>query len=51
MSQDHLIQLKNKDTKEVYWTRKNKKKVERKIELKKYSKKLKKRVIFKESKK
>lgn len=51
MSQDKLIQLKNKETGEVYWTTKNKKKVERKIELKKYSKKLRKRVTFKESKK
>ena len=51
MSQDQLIKLVNKDTKEVYWTRKNKKLVERKIELKKYSSKLKKRVIFKEAKK
>jgi len=51
MSQDNLIRLVNKDTKEVYWTHKNKRKVERKIELKKYSKKLRKRVIFKEAKK
>lgn len=51
MSQDQLIKLSNKETGEVYWTRKNKKKVERKIELKKYSKKLRKRVTFKESKK
>ncbi len=51
MSQDRLIQIKNKESGEVYWTRKNKKKVERKIELKKYSKKLRKRVSFKESKK
>ncbi|MDO8260741.1 MAG: 50S ribosomal protein L33 [Candidatus Magasanikbacteria bacterium] len=51
MSQDRLIQLKNKESKEVYWTSKNKKKVERKIELKKYSKKLRKRVVFKEAKK
>ena len=51
MSQDRLIQIKNKESGEVYWTRKNKKKVERKIELKKYSKKLRKRVTFKESKK
>lgn len=51
MSQDRLIQLKNKSTGEVYWTSKNKKKVERKIELKKYSKKLRKRVAFKEAKK
>lgn len=51
MSQDQLIQLKNKETGEVYWTRKNRKKVERKIELKKFSKALRKHVTFKESKK
>lgn len=51
MSQDMLIKLANKETGEVYWTRKNKKKVERKIELKKYSAKLRKHVTFKESKK
>jgi len=51
MSQDQLIKLVNKDTKEVYWTRKNKKLVTRKIELQKYSSKLRKRVAFKESKK
>lgn len=51
MSQDQLIQLKNKETGETYWTRKNRKKVERKIELKKYSAKLRKHVVFKEAKK
>lgn len=51
MSQDQLIILKHKDTGEVYWTRKHKKKVTRKIELKKYSPKLRKHVIFKEVKK
>ncbi len=51
MSQDNLIQIKNKETGESYWTRKNKKLVTRKIELKKYSKKLKKHVVFKEAKK
>jgi large subunit ribosomal protein L33 len=51
MSQDQLIQLRNKETGEVYFTRKNRKKVERKIELKKYSAKLRKHVTFKESKK
>ena len=49
--QNQLIQIKNKTTGEVYWTRKNKKLVEGKIELKKYSKKLRKRVTFKEAKK
>jgi ribosomal protein L33 len=51
MSQVQLIQLKNKETGEIYWSRKNKRKVERKIELKKYSKTLKKHVTFKEAKK
>jgi ribosomal protein L33 len=51
MSQDNLIILKNKSTGEVYHTRKNRKLVERKIELKKYSKKLRKMVVFKEAKK
>jgi len=51
MSQDNLIILKNKSTGEVYYTRKNRKLVERKIELKKYSKKLRKMVVFKEAKK
>ena len=51
MSQDNLIILKHAKTGEVYWTTKNKKLVERKIELKKYSKKLRKHVIFKEAKK
>ena len=50
-TQKNLIKLKNKDTKEVYWTRKNKKLVTKKIELKKYSPKLQKRVVFKEIKK
>lgn len=49
--QNQLIMLKNKSTGEVYWTRKNKKKVERKVEFKKYSAKLRKHVVFKEAKK
>jgi ribosomal protein L33 len=51
MSQDNLILLKHAATGEVYWTRKNRKKVPRKIELKKFSKVLKKHVLFKEAKK
>lgn len=51
MSQIQLIQIKNKETGETYWTRKNKKKVERKIELKKFSKALRKHITFKEAKK
>lgn len=51
MSQNHLLYLRNKETGEVYISRKNKKKVEKKIDLKKYSKKLRKHVTFKEAKK
>lgn len=51
MSQDQLIKLKNAETGEIYFTRKNKKLVERKLEFKKYSKALRKRVVFKEAKK
>ncbi len=43
--------LKHNATGEVYYTRKNRKLVTKKIELKKYSKKLRKHVMFKESKK
>jgi large subunit ribosomal protein L33 len=51
MSQDKLIKLVSKQTGSTYYTRKNKKLVTRKIELKKYDKKLRKRVVFKEAKK
>lgn len=51
MPQPRVIILKNKETGEVYITTKNKRKVERKIELKKYSPKLRKRIVFKEVKK
>jgi large subunit ribosomal protein L33 len=49
--QDKLVIVRNKSTGEVYWTRKNKKGVERKLEFKKYSPKLRKHVVFKEAKK
>lgn len=51
MSQDQLIQLKSKGAGITYWTRKNRKLVTRKIELKKYDPKTRKHVTFKESKK
>lgn len=51
MSQDKLIKLVNKATGTTYMTRKNKKLVTRKIELKKFDKKLRKHVVMKESKK
>jgi ribosomal protein L33 len=51
MSQENLVQLKNKDTGEVYWTRRNKKITDSKLELNKFSKKLKKVITFKQTKK
>lgn len=51
MSQDRLIRLKSTKSSHVVWTRKNKKGVERKIELKKFDPILKQRVLFKEAKK
>ena len=50
-SQKQLIYLQNKETGEIYHTRKNKKLVERNLKYKKYSKKLRKRVEFEEVKK
>jgi large subunit ribosomal protein L33 len=51
MSQDRLIKLRNKETGEIVYTTKNKKLVTAKIKLKKFSKKLRKRVLFEETKK
>lgn len=52
MSQDHLIKLACKDCKRVnYYSRKNKKTVERKIELNKFCKWCKKTTVHKEIKK
>lgn len=51
MSQDRLIKLKSTKSKTVVWTRKNRKKVERKIEFMKFDPVLRKRVVFKEAKK
>ena len=51
MSQDFLIKLRAPETGEVRYTRKNKKKVQRKMEFLKFSKILKKRIVFKEAKK
>ncbi|MBI5138808.1 MAG: 50S ribosomal protein L33 [Candidatus Vogelbacteria bacterium] len=51
MSQDHLIGLKCKGCKRInYYSTKNRKQVERKIELKKFCKWCKKSVIHKECK-
>ena len=51
MAQDKLIKIVNKETGTAYYTKKNKKQVTRKIELKKFDKKLRNRVSFKEAKK
>jgi len=52
MSQDNLVILRNKETGEAYYSKKNKKKLANaKLKLMKFSKKLKKRVEFVESKK
>ena len=51
MSQEKLIKLAHKSTGEVYYTRKNRKNNAEKLELRKYSKKLRKVVVFKEAKK
>ncbi|MDP2594273.1 MAG: 50S ribosomal protein L33 [bacterium] len=54
MSQDRLVRLKSTSSGHVIWTSKkngkNKKGVERKVELSKYDPTLRKRVIFKEAK-
>ena len=44
------IKLKSAESTECYWTTKNKRNVTERLELKKYDKKLKRRVIFKEAK-
>jgi len=51
MSQDRLLRLKSTKSKHVIWTRKNKKSVERKIEITKFDPTLRKRVVYKETKK
>lgn len=52
MAQDNLVKLVNKETGETYWSAKNRKKhAGIKLEQKKYSKKLRKVITFKESKK
>ncbi len=51
MSQPHIIILRSTQSSYVYHTRKNRKQVERKIELKKYDPITRKHEIFKEAKK
>ena len=45
-----IIKLKSPESTEVYWTSKNKKTSTARLELKKYDKKLRRHVIFKEAK-
>lgn len=52
MPQQNLVKLVNKETRETYWSSKNRKKLAGiKLEFKKYSRKLRKVISFKESKK
>ncbi|HQU07917.1 MAG: 50S ribosomal protein L33 [Parcubacteria group bacterium 21-54-25] len=51
MSQNHLIKLRSTKSSYTYHTRKNRKKVERKIEFKKYDPTTRTHEIFKEVKK
>lgn len=44
------IKLKSSESKEVYWTTKNKRNTTERIELKKYDKRVKRHVSFKEAK-
>jgi len=44
------IKMKSTESSETYWTTKNKRNTTERIELKKYDKKLKRHVIFKEAK-
>ncbi len=45
-----FVKLKSTESPEVYWTNKNKKTSTERLELKKYDKRLKKHVTFKEAK-
>ncbi len=51
MAQDRLQKMKSTKSDYVYYTRKNKKKVERKLEFKKFDPTTRKREVFKEVKK
>ena len=44
------VKMKSTESSECYWTNKNKRNTTARLELKKYDKKLKKHVIFKEAK-
>ncbi len=51
MPQKHLVKIKSQESGDIRFTRKNKKKVERKLEFKKYDPVVRKVVTYKEVKK
>jgi large subunit ribosomal protein L33 len=51
MSQDHIAKIKSTESKHIRYDNRNKKRVEKKLELKKYDPTLRKHVIYKEIKK
>ena len=51
MSQDRLVKIKCQDTGDIRYTRRNRKTSDKKLELKKYSSKLRKHTVWKEMKK
>jgi len=51
MSQDHVVKIKSTESKHVRYDVRNRKRVEKKLELKKYDPTLRKHVIYKEIKK
>ncbi len=51
MSQDHIVRIKSTESKHVRYDVRNRKRVEKKLELKKYDPTLRKHVVYKEMKK
>ncbi len=45
-----IVKLKSTESTDCYWTTKNKRNTTERLEIKKYDRKLKKRVVFKEAK-
>lgn len=51
MSQDHIVKIRSTESKHVRYENRNRKRVEKKLELNKYDPTLRKHVIYKEVKK
>ena len=51
MSQDHIVKIKSTESKHVRYDVRNKKRVEKKLELRKYDPVVRKHVVYKEIKK